>query len=120
VVNDRYRIGLFLSAIGDLPFCRLGIAPPGPKVRIAVLILAASSGDSPYARQPQSEANGKIRHPQLTSGGQLSLLLHLEGDDSIELKGSAARLKSLPASWARTTRESHTYGELPPIFLMID
>jgi hypothetical protein len=49
----------FLSAIGDLPFCRLGIAPPGPKVRIAVLILATSSGDSPYARQPQSEANGK-------------------------------------------------------------
>jgi hypothetical protein len=32
-------------------------------------------------------------------GGQLSPLLRLEGDDGVELKGSAAPLQSLPASW---------------------
>jgi len=32
-------------------------------------------------------------------GWQLSPLLRLEGDDGVELKGSAARLKSRPASW---------------------
>ena len=46
------------------------------------------------------QAHGKIRHPQLTSGGQLSPLLRLEGDDGVELKGSAAPLQSLPASWS--------------------
>lgn len=46
-----------------------------------------------------SEAHGKTRHPQLTSGGQLSPLLRLEGDDGVGLKGGAARVKSLPASW---------------------
>jgi hypothetical protein len=109
----------FLSPIGDLPFCRLGIAPPGPRVRMAVLILATRPRTLPMLASPK---RGERQNPPSAANVGWATFAptppRRRRQRRTERQCSAAKISTRLV--ARTTRESHAYGELPPIFLMID
>jgi hypothetical protein len=109
-VGTRYRSPLSAIVIFLLTLGNSATGTEGPHSRVDPGYLLRGL---PYVRQPQARRTAKSAIRSLRRVGPRRRRWR-----RTERQCSAATISTRLV--ARTTRESHAYGELPPIFLMID